>query len=81
MNYGNCISLLLDCIMFFLRMILTLTGFYAVLMATVFNRQVFYHHKFFFAITMPPCFRRERHALSATKATLQLLKTDSYGAI
>jgi len=56
-------SLLLDCTMFLLRMILTLTGFYAVLMASVFNR-------------------RERHALSATKATLQLLKTgDNYGSI
>jgi len=56
-------SLLLECTMFLLRMILTLTGFYAVLMASVFNR-------------------RERHALSATKATLQLLKTgDNYGSI
>jgi len=56
-------SLLLECIMFLLRMFLTLTGCYAVLMATVFNR-------------------RERHALSATKTTLQLLKSqNNYGAI
>jgi len=56
-------NLLLECAMFILRMLLTLTGIYAVLMATVFNR-------------------RERHALSATRATLQLLKCqNNYGAI
>ena len=57
-------SLILECGMFLLRLILSLSGVYTLLMATIFNR-------------------RERHALSATRATLSLLaaQSSSYGSI
>jgi len=56
-------SLLVECLMFLLRLVTTLVGIYAILMASVFNR-------------------REKHALLGTKATLQLLKSQSnYGTV
>ena len=57
-------SLMLECGMFLLRLMLSLSGVYTLLMATIFNR-------------------RERHALSATRATLSLLaaQSSSYGSI
>jgi len=56
-------SLLLECLMFFGRLVLILSGLYFLLMSSIFNR-------------------RERHALSAGRATLQLLQTNkNYGSI
>jgi len=57
-------GILLECAMFLVRLVLSLTAVYALCMATIFNR-------------------RERNALSATKSTLQLLKSQQckYGSM
>ena len=66
--------------MFLLRLVTTLVGIYAILMASVFNR--YSRQVSETKHNLCTYFRREKHALLGTKATLQLLKSQSnYGTV